>query len=79
MMNIKSIIRSIRAFPIQLRKDTITSSYSENIEINAAQYGRNTEHLMIIPTPYALPIIMPIYVNERVARELIKDRYYILP
>ncbi len=34
---------------------------------------------MIVPTPYSLPIIVPIYANERVVRELIKDHYYVLP
>lgn len=87
MMGVKSIIRNIRnirILPMQLRRMTIGNNYSiDNTEINAIsnQYGgRNMPpHLMIVPTPYSLPIIVPIYANERVVRELIKDHYYVLP
>ncbi|WP_054855253.1 hypothetical protein [Vulcanisaeta sp. JCM 16161] len=83
MMGVKSIIRNIRILPTQLRKMTIGSNYSiGNTEINAIpnQYNsRNMPHLMIVPTPYSLPIIVPIYANEKVVKELIKDHYYVLP
>ena len=80
MMGIKSIIRNIRLLPIQLRKAVISNDeLTGNTDFNAIQRNQNTTHLMIIPTPYALPIIVPIYANERVIRELIRDRYYVLP
>ncbi len=83
MMGMKSIIRGIRILPIRLRKMAIGNNYSTgDAETNAVanQYnGRSAPHLMIVPTPYALPIIVPIYANERVVKELIKDHYYVLP
>ena len=83
MMGMKSIIRSIRILPMRLRRVVVGNNYSmDDMESNtvANQYStRNTLHLMIVPTPYALPIIIPIYANEGVVRELVKDRYYVLP
>ncbi|WP_460173558.1 hypothetical protein [Vulcanisaeta sp. JCM 14467] len=82
-MGMKTIIRNMRILPKWIRRLAVGNDYSmNNTETNTTidQYdAKNTSHLMVVPTPYALPIVIPIYANERVVRELVKDHYYILP
>ena len=80
MMVIKSIIRGMRILQRQSRKVLITDGGSrEDHELSVGMPNQSTAHLMIIPTPHGLPLIIPIYANEVTVRELIRDHYYVLP
>ncbi|MGC8542840.1 MAG: hypothetical protein ACP5NQ_02765 [Vulcanisaeta sp.] len=46
-----------------------------------ADYLSNTVSMIIIPTPYALPIIIPMYsrLSNNDMRKLLQSHYYVLP
>ncbi|WP_054857410.1 hypothetical protein [Vulcanisaeta sp. JCM 16159] len=81
MMVTKSIIRILRikVLPTQLSKSSINSNDPVNSGSKNNHYGQVTGHLVIIPTPYTLPIVVPIYADEKTIRESTKDYYYVVP
>ncbi|WP_054853294.1 hypothetical protein [Vulcanisaeta distributa] len=70
MMVTKSITRflRIRVLPTQLSKLSINNNDPVNSGSKNGHYDQVTGRLVIIPTPYTLPIVVPIYADEKTTR-----------
>ena len=91
MMEIKSVIENITKMltwaKSLMRKDqeskvinTINGA-DNNVNIYYTDNLSNTVSMIIIPTPYALPIIMPMHgrLSNSDMRKLLQSHYYVLP
>ncbi|WP_054843728.1 hypothetical protein [Vulcanisaeta souniana] len=84
MMEIKSIISTVRnllmasnqAKQVTVRRNPENSSNGNPINVSLNE--KNNSRLLILPTPYTLPIVMPIRTNEKNVMELMKDHYYVI-